>query len=474
MTISGKMLKLGESARVFGTVVTDPDHAAADQANDANNRAIPAGKNSARNGQEPAPKPETADTGKAAAKNANGGTGPHQKNKSVHQAVTSNPDRLLDIARIQHDLVRRRRLRLVALMVKLAFFVALPTFLTGVYFYKFATPLYETYTEFVIQKASPSLSSIGTGGLFSGTALGASQDSIIVQGFLTSREAMLKLDAELGFKAHFSSDQIDPIMRLAPDASDEDMYNLYRKKLAVGFDPTEGIIRMTVIAASAQASQDFATALVRYAEERVDKISHRARDDQMSGAKESYAEAETNLTAAQKRLVDLQQRRGVMSSEVEVSSQMSIINSLELELETKTFELQEIKSNPKPNQTRADLTQAEISRLSERIATLRSQLTDNSTTSASLSKIAGELSLAQTDVATRQLLLQQAVSYLEISRVEANRQTRYLAIGVAPIAPDKATLPRKFENTALSLVIFIGIYLLASLTVSILREQVSV
>jgi capsular polysaccharide transport system permease protein len=50
---------------------------------------------------------------------------------------------------------------------------------------------------------------------------------------------------------------------------------------------------------------------------------------------------------------------------------------------------------------------------------------------------------------------------------------RYLSTGVRPVAPDEPTYPRAFENTLLAFLIFSGIYLMLSLTASILREQVS-
>jgi capsular polysaccharide transport system permease protein len=74
---------------------------------------------------------------------------------------------------------------------------------------------------------------------------------------------------------------------------------------------------------------------------------------------------------------------------------------------------------------------------------------------------------------TRQLMMTQALQQMETARIEANRQTRYLSMAVNPIAPDEATYPRSFENTVLAFLIFGGIYLMFSLTASILREQVS-
>ena len=108
--------------------------------------------------------------------------------------------RQIDVHRIQKDLVIRRRRRIAALITKLICFVAIPTLLAGYYFYRVATPMYASYTEFVIQKAD-SPSALGAGSsLFSSSLLATAQDSIAVQGYLSSRDAMTRLDTDLGFK----------------------------------------------------------------------------------------------------------------------------------------------------------------------------------------------------------------------------------------------------------------------------------
>jgi capsular polysaccharide transport system permease protein len=71
------------------------------------------------------------------------------------------------------------------------------------------------------------------------------------------------------------------------------------------------------------------------------------------------------------------------------------------------------------------------------------------------------------------MMLAQALQQMESARIEANRQSLYLLVGVFPIPPDAPAYPRAFENTLLAFLIFSGIYLLISMTVSILREQVS-
>jgi len=174
------------------------------------------------------------------------------------------------------------------------------------------------------------------------------------------------------------------------------------------------------------------------------------------------------------RVLELQQERGVLSAEAEISAQMSIINSLELERETKLLNLAEMRANSRPNQTRISVLKAELDRLSTRIAELRSGMTQNTDSTTSLAKITGELTVAEADLANRQMMLQSSLQQMINAQIEADRQVRYLSLGVSPVAPDVATYPRRLENTLLAFVIFSAIYILISLTVSILREQVSV
>lgn len=386
--------------------------------------------------------------------------------------VFDDAERIREIERIQHQLVKRRRRRLAYLALKLAFFVALPTFLVGWYYHNVATEMYETNSAFTIQEAESPAAPMG--GLLAGTGFAVATDSITVQDFLTSRESMKRLDEDHGFIAHFQNPDIDNIQRLPMDATNEDAYRLYRKNVKVGFDTTEGIIRMQVVAADPARAEVFANALIGYAEERVDTQTLRIRNDQMAGAKAAYDEAQLQLRAAQDRVLELQQKRGVLSAEVEISAQMSLINALELEREQKLLDLAQIEANSRPNDTRVAVMQADLDRITKRIGELRSALTESSDTNTSLALITGELAVAEADLAMRQLLLQTALQQVETARIEANRQVSYLAMAVTPIAPDVATYPRAMENTILAFVIFAGLYILVSLTVSILREQVSV
>lgn len=378
-----------------------------------------------------------------------------------------------ELLKMQQDLMKRRRRRSLLLMARLFFFVILPTFLAGFYYYRVATPLYATNTEFVIQVAQPPSSSGTTMGGLMNTPMANMQDSITVQGYLQSRDAMLRLDQDIGFREVFTDPVMDPIQRLEGDATNEAAYKIYKRNVRVSYDPTEGIIRMEVIAPDPATSVRFSEALISYAEEQVDQLTQRLREDAMRGARESYTEAEVALREARQRAVQLQETFKVLSSDLEVNLITGQIGQLEGQLTADRLSLAQMESNANPNQARMDPLKRRIATLEQEIATLRSRLTEDDDTGQSLARVQSELALAEADAETRQMMLAEALQAMETARIEANRQARYISLSVAPVAPDEATYPRAFENTMVAMMIFAGIYLLLSMTAAILREQVS-
>jgi capsular polysaccharide transport system permease protein len=378
-----------------------------------------------------------------------------------------------EILRMQAEIARRRRRRLALLAARLFAFVLLPTLLAGWYFYRLATPMYAAKAEFVIQQAGPASSGGALGGLFSGTGFATSQDSVSVQAYLQSRDAMLRLEEDLGFSTHFKDPAIDPVQRLAPDASMEAAYGLYKRFVKISYDTSEGLIRMEVVAADPDVAAKWASRLVSYAEEQVDHLTQRLRADQMTDAQTGFETAEANLAKAQARLVELQERYKVVSGEAEVGLLSGQIGSLESQLMTERIGLAQIESNATPNQARVDAVRKRIASLETEIESLRERMTVGDAGGFSVAEIQSELQIAQAEVTMRQMLMAQALQSMETSRVEANRQVRYLSLAVSPTPTDAPAYPRAFENTLVTLLIMLGIYLMVAMTAAILREQVS-
>ena len=375
-----------------------------------------------------------------------------------------------EVRRIQADMMARRRRKLAMMWAKISLFVLLPTLVAGWYYYMVATPMYATKTEFVIQQ-STATSAISS--LFTGTSFATSQDSVVVQGYLQSPDAMELLDKDNGFRAHFSDPKIDPIQRLDPAASNSATYALYKRYVKISYDPTEGVIKMEVSAATPQKSAEFSRALIGYAEKRVDELTSRLRGDQEKSAAASFADAQSKLEITQRNLVQLQEKYKTLNSDVEAGLVTTQIATLNTQMTQEQLSLAQMQANPTPNKARMDPVIQRIATLQSQIDILRQKLTQDGTSGPSIASVQSELLVAQAEVATRQMMLAQSTTAMETSRIEANRQTRYLSVSVEPVPPDDPTYPRAFENTLVVMLIFGGIYLMISMTIAILREQIS-
>ncbi len=379
--------------------------------------------------------------------------------------------RAAEIMQIQKDIGKRRRRKLALLFSRLMAFVFLPTVLAGYYYYAIATPMYATKSEFLILTADGSGSGPGAG-LFSGTAFATGQDSIATQSYLQSKDAMLRLDDDLGFRAHFSQEWIDPIQRLDPDASNEAAYKLYKKYVKIGFDPTEGVIRMELSTADPEISARFSERLIVYAEERVDQLSQEKRQDAVKIATESLEDAKNDRRGAQQELVTLQEIT-ILDPTGKIASIQQLIANVELQLQEKQLALNIQLNNTRPNQSKVAALRSEIEVLAAERDYQNSRLTQATEGSSSLASQTAAIQMAQADLATADLVLQAALETKRQSEIEANKQVRYLTVSVKPVASQDPSYPRSFENTVLAFLIFAGIYVMLSLTASILREQVS-
>lgn len=422
-----------------------------------------------------APRPDAANDGKIRLPQTVGdprGQLPATAGKTP-DPVAAGQGHAAEIMRIQRDIARRRQRKVAALFSRLFFLVLLPTIVVGWYFAAIATPMYATNSAFVIQQAQAQGAMPGFGSLLQGTAMATQQDSMAVQDYLTSREAMARLDADHGLREHFSQDRIDPIQRLAPDATNEDLYRIYREHVRISYDPTEGIIRMEVIAADPLSSQAFSEELIRYAEEQVDQMSLRLREKQMEDARAAWTAAEDRRAEALQEWLSIQEEARQIDPVGETAARTTQISALETERQQVQLQLEQRLAVARPNQAQVDNLRAQISNIEGLIADLRAQMTRADEAGSSLAARNTELRLAEENYTFQTLMVQQALAQMETARIEANRQVRYLATGVPPVAPDVATYPRVFENTVLAFLAFAGIYLMLSLTASILREQVT-
>lgn len=377
---------------------------------------------------------------------------------------------------IRRDLVSRRRRKGGGMLLKLWAFIVIPTLIVAWFMWFKASDLYQSQAKFQVQTSDMAT---GSGGGLLGAMLGGGggivYDSVAVQEFIMSRDVLRRLDSEYGWIAHFQNPELDWFHALDADASFEDAFSHFESMVSVSFDPTEGIIEMDLVAATPDDARRFSKAVIGYAEQMVDTLADPIREAALDDAQRNLTEAEGNLKAAQLAEAEVRKKLDTFSVEGEVSAELSIISGMETELEALRGRLQNLRRVTGENDPRVQRISNQVETLENQIVERRKNVTGGDRPGrASLADINAELARVQVDVQAAMAIFTAALETREVARADAAKQHRYLSVVVQPSVPDEANYPQKWKQTGLAFLIFLGIYIVASLTISLIREQASI
>lgn len=376
---------------------------------------------------------------------------------------------------IRRDLVRRRRRKGGSMVAKLLFFVVAPTMFVAWFLWFKATELYASDSVFIVQgsdsppQAGGFLSALGGGRGGSGL-----YDSVAVQSFILSRDVLKRLDREEGFSAHFQRPEIDRLHRLAPDATFEDAFAFYKRMVSVSFDPSEGVLEMRLIATSAPDAHRFSRAIIQYAEEMVNQLADPIRRNALTDAETNLKDAENRLREAQLAAAAVRNKVATFSVEAEVGRQSSIVTGMEVELERLKAKLTNLRRVTGETDPRVERLTAQIETMTAQIAAREGKITGDNPNQVSLADINSEIERANFEVRAAMEIFSAAIQTREFARKDVARQHRYLSVVVEPSMADRSNYPHKWQTVGLAFLIFLGLYILASLTISLIREQASV
>jgi len=362
------------------------------------------------------------------------------------------------------DLRKRRQRRTV---LRLGLGVVLPTLLAVVYYGLVAAPEFESISAFTVRSAD------GGGGMgleffiasVPGSSAGA--DAMLAQEFILSRDMLAKLESENDFVAHYR-DHGDIVSRLAADADAEERFEYYTEHVGVEHDSTSGVITLSVRAYSAEKAAELNEAMLRAAEALVNELNTRSRRDRIDLAQRQLAAEETRLVAARRALVAFQAEHDEINPLESAAAVLTVRSQLEGELASARAELIALRRTLQPNAP-------EVLSLRGRIAALQAQV-DSQT--ARLSN--GETGFAATIAAFEPLMVekefaqqayQSALAALEMARVEADRQNRYVVSVARPSVPDAPTHPDEVRGVLTVTVICFMLLGVGSLLLASVREH---
>jgi len=364
-----------------------------------------------------------------------------------------------------------RRTRRRRFLGRIALFVALPTLLTILYVFLFATPRYVTEFEITYQ-AYQSPQSLSTGlvqTLLGGGGAGVDLGSIVYE-YIRSPTLLAKLDAKLHLKDYYSQRPIDYLTRLSADASDETFLSYYRRHVISVSEEMGGYLTVDVQAFDPNFALALAQAITQACDEMIDNLSARARQDEVRFAEAELHRQEDRVLRARQAMTQFQNVHGDLSPQ-DVANQLGqIAGTLEASLSKARTELANTLTFAQPTAPQVVNLKSQIASLEKQLAQQRTRLA-NTTGNTPYSQILDEYSRLQLEQEFAKDAYLSAQQGLSVARADAARKQNYLVDFISPSQPDQPTFWFSITYIATAFLGSLFIYAVGSLIMGAFRDQ---
>lgn len=359
------------------------------------------------------------------------------------------------IKSIVHNSDILRMKRAYKALYRLLLFVLIPTMIAAIYHLFFASQLYESEAKFTVY--------IG--------AMEASHHDLTAQTYLQSREAFKRLNDEFQVIESYKSRKLDYFKRLRADASFEEAYQHYLQLLKLSFDPISGVSTLKIRATTGHKAKVYAVALLKYANEAINRVTQSLKSDQLNFAKQEIRTAETRVAVSRSMLVQLHK---ISEYSAEKSSNMlNLKMQLEQELSKTRAQYNQLKGIMTPNSPQLIVLNDKINYLLSMIEEQNKiAIEENTGNAQSKESLIREHAFAEKAFAEDTYF--SALKFLEAVRNDLLKQYHYLVVIVPPNLPETTDNNEKYYDILKTFAVLLSLYAIISLLLASIKEHMRI
>jgi capsular polysaccharide transport system permease protein len=356
--------------------------------------------------------------------------------------------------------------------------VILPFLLFAFYLIVWASPRYESVTQFVIKQPDGGSTLDPTFALIAGFSGGnALADTELVKAYINSFDMIRHLDETLAISEHYSSSEYDFFNRLNRSASVEDKIDYFKARFMVEIDDRSNVVSVSVNAFDSSFANQIAQQILSRSEWYINEIGHNLAKSQLSFVQNEHALVEERLKNAKGELLIFQREHNLLDPEAESKAIQQIAYGLESQIAGVEAELRQLRASMSEDATPVIQLKEQLQSLTTQLSQERNKLTNDPLKGQGEldnSMGVGEILAQFSNLKIAMELAVQAYTSsqisLEKSRIEAYRQLKYLVHVESPTQPEDARYPQISYNLLLFLVVSLMLYGIGKIIVATVSE----
>lgn len=349
--------------------------------------------------------------------------------------------------------------------------VGLPVAIASAYYGFLASDIYVSESRYVVRSAdrqeTPSIGALIKGG---GVAAAGADNAGVVRDYVLSRAAVDAVQTDIDMTGAYSKSSVDFLSRFPGFLEDnnlETFFEYYKRYVAVAVDPVSATSTLSVRAFDPQLAFTINEQILRGAENVVNDMNGRMREDMIGSAQREASAAEDRVRKAEDALYRFRGARGVVNPEQEAALQIQRTDRLrEMLLEAQT-RLEQVRAVA-ADSPQIPVLKQQVGMLQKEIRKSEARTTDGADSLIGDSAQYHRLSIER-ELAAKQLAM--AMERLDRAQNEAARKQVYLERIAQPSKPDGALEPRRIRGIFATFLVGLVAWGVVSVLVAGIREH---
>lgn len=315
------------------------------------------------------------------------------------------------------------------------YFIGIPITICGLYFYGVGRKKFFTRSDVVVRSSTKGMSDLNLSSLLRPSNSGSIEDARFLRTYLESPQILSKLKKEINFINTFKKKGLDFYSGVKKNASEEVIYNFFRKQVSISLDETSGILIIRTLAFDPKTSLFLNNFLIKQSEIFVNNLNQEIYRKQLSFVEDQVLKKFTNLNKTQKDLETFQVQNNLLDAEREAILDSSIIKGLEeillkLKIDLSTIKRKFVNKNA-----------PEILDLENQIEEIEKQIKEEkkdllSPEGKDFSKKISDMRALNKSVNFASELYKASLLALEKTKIESIQQQKFMATISKPQLPD--------------------------------------
>nr|WP_167302664.1 hypothetical protein [Sphingobium vermicomposti] len=351
--------------------------------------------------------------------------------------------------------------------------VVLPTIISILYFGIFASDVYISESRFVVKATKQSVSD-GVGLLLQSAGFNnANEEVYATNDYIISRSALQQLNRDGAVTSAYTAPGISIFDRFNPlggNGSFERLFKYYSGRIAITSDSRSAISTLVVRAYSSQDAVKLNSRLLELAEDMVNRLNARGREDLIKYARAEVEHAKQQARVASQALAAYRNRWGVVDPQQQAAIQLQMVSKLQDELITVKSQLIQLRAFT-PENPQIPVLEKRVRILSQEIDEQTGLVAGDANKSLAAATVEFQRLQLENGFAERQLA--GAMASLQEAQNEARRKQVYVERIVNPNRPDTALEPRRLRGIFATFVVGLIAWGILSLLLAGVREHQS-